>query len=160
MPRTETHTIILNDLGAAVSLNSPFQSTYNINSFLTQIPFRGANAQYRLGVSYFHFNTNLTAIDTLNIVCEGFSQNKNRIYFNSTTQPNGRTSNIIASIGQHEGGNSFNYHPEQVHMVEGYFSSTSTIAISFLDQANQIVNWNPGGNGFQLNLLVEVIYDE
>lgn len=155
MPRVETHTLILNDLGGAKSTASPYDVEYNLSNFFTQFPKRGNNATYRLGLKYLHFDSAIGGVDTLNVRVVGFSQNKNRIYF-----ANNYTSDIIATVGAHIGGTSFNYDAEQVHLVEGFFASQSLVRINFVDYAGAPIDWAPTTNHFQMVLIVEILYDE
>ncbi len=155
MVRISEHKLILNSQAGVVQTTTPFAVRWNIQNFLTQFPSRGALAKYRIGLDYFHFGSAVAGIDTTNIRLVGFVQNKNRTYM-GTTEMN---SDIIASIGQHEGGTSFNVSPNPPKLVEGFFTSDGNITAQFVDDLGAPIDWAPSTNSFQMNLLVIIEYD-
>lgn len=158
MPRViKQHKLILNNDGGIENSQAPYDVEYNLNDFLSQFPRTAvAGAKYRVGVDFLHFSNNIN-VDTLNVRLNGFVQNKNRTYF-GTARIN---SDIIATFGKHEGTQSFNVNPNPPKMIEGYFSSSSNVKVNFLNDLGTAIQWNATGNEtFQLNLLVEIEYDE
>jgi hypothetical protein len=155
MVRISEHKLIFNSQSGTVQTATPFGVSWNIQNFLTQFPRAGALAKYRVGLDYFHFDNAVAGVDTINIRLIGFVQNKNRTFM-GTQEYN---SDIIASMGQHEGTTTFNVNPNPPKLVEGSFTSNGNITVQFIGQDGAPINWAPSTNSFQMNLDVIIEYD-
>jgi hypothetical protein len=162
MVRISEHRLILNSQAGVKDTASPYGVRWNLQNFFTQFPRQGAGTKYKLGVDFFHFGTAINnANKVVNIVMDGFVQNKNRTYL-GTLETN---SNIIASIIHdydstgHVGGH-FTFDRDFAKMSAGFFSSNGNVKVWFVDDSGAVIDWSSTTNNFQLNLIIEAEYED